>query len=289
MQKSILVYIGTPMYTDCVAELNQVIAGGYSLNTNYLNNFKADNHTSPEMIFTLESDGNATQNYGPTTVMINGQVGSLEQNGAAIGVGSGGWGGALRLRKQFVQKFQSAEFATDQRNTIIENGRPIDIASPTAQGQGFILQKYSNIGSDGIAGPNTTFVNTDFPLFRLADAYLMYAECAVRGASGATTAQAVDYVNALRERANGGSTVANIDSGDLTLDFILNERSRELHWEGHRRQDLIRFGKYTGGSYNWAWKGNSANGIAIPAFMKVYPIPAASLAANGNLVQNEGY
>lgn len=283
------VYIGTPMYTDCVAELNQVIAGGYSLNTNYLNNFKADNHTSPEMIFTLESDGNATQNYGPTTVMINGQVGSLEQNGAAIGVGSGGWGGALRLRKQFVQKFQSAEFATDQRNTIIENGRPIDIASPTAQGQGFILQKYSNIGSDGIAGPNTTFVNTDFPLFRLADAYLMYAECAVRGASGATTAQAVDYVNALRERANGGSTVANIDSGDLTLDFILNERSRELHWEGHRRQDLIRFGKYTGGSYNWAWKGNSANGIAIPAFMKVYPIPAASLAANGNLVQNEGY
>ena len=80
-----------------------------------------------------------------------------------------------------------------------------------------------------------------------------------------------------------------IQSGELTLDFILDERSRELHWEAHRRQDLIRFGKYTGGSYNWAWKGNGSNGISLPDHMKLFPIPAASLSTNPNLTQNPGY
>jgi len=282
------VYLGTPMYADCVTELNSILSAGYTLAPNYLDNFKADNHLSPEMIFTLQSDGNATQNYGPTTVMVNGEVGSIEQNGAAVGVATGGWGGALRLRKQFVQKWDGSAFNNDQRNTILPPGeRPIDIISPTAQGEGYVLQKYSNISSLGVPGPNSTFVDTDFPLFRLADAYLMYAECAVRGA--ADMGQAVTYVNALRERAHGGSTEANITQGQLTLDFLIDERSRELHWEGHRRQDLIRFGKYTGGNYNWAWKGNGQNGIAISPNLKVFPIPTASLATNLNLTQNPGY
>ncbi len=283
------VYIGTPKYDDCVTQCNAIIAGGYTLNPNYLNNFKTDNQTSPEMIFTLQADGQVTQAYGPTTVMINGEVGSIEQNGVSLGVGSGGWGGALRLRKQFVQKFDGSDFDTDTRKTIISGTRDIEIADVANRDQGYVLAKYSNRSSAGVAGPSSTFVDTDFPLFRLADAYLMYAECAVRGASNATTSQAVTYVNALRERANNGSTVANVSAGDLTLDFILDERARELHWEAHRRQDLIRFGKYTGGSYNWAWKGNGSNGIAISNNLKVFPIPAQSLASNPNLTQNTGY
>jgi hypothetical protein len=126
-------------------------------------------------------------------------------------------------------------------------------------------------------------------MFRLADVYLMYAECAVRGAGNATLSQAVTYVNAIRERANNGSQSANISQNDMDLDFIIDERSRELHWEGHRRQDLIRFNKYTGGAYNWAWKGNGSNGIAISNNLKVYPIPQASLDSNPNLTQNPGY
>jgi hypothetical protein len=221
--------------------------------------------------------------------MINGQVGSIEQNGTALGVGSGGWGGALRLRKQFVQKFDGSDFTNDTRNTIISGVRNIDISDVANRDQGYILAKFSNRTSTGVAGINSTFVDTDFPLFRLADVYLMYAECAVRGAAGASTSQAVTYVNALRERANNGNTAANISANELTLDFLLDERSRELHWEGHRRQDLIRFGKYTGGSYNWAWKGNGSNGIAISANLALFPIPTASLAANPNLTQNPGY
>lgn len=115
----------------------------------------------------------------------------------------------------------------------------------------------------------------------------MYAEAQLRGGAGATTANVENYINSLRSRANNPQN--NLTIADITLSFILDERSRELHWEAHRRQDLIRFGKFTGGSYNWAWKGNGTNGIALPSHMKLYPIPSASLASNPNLTQNAGY
>ena len=111
----------------------------------------------------------------------------------------------------------------------------------------------------------------------------MYAEAQMRKDNANANSTSLGYINALRTRANGQTvTTAN-------LDFILDERARELHWEAHRRQDLIRFNKYTGGSYNWAWKGNGANGIAISNNMKLFPIPSASLSANANLTQNPGY
>ncbi|WP_396149034.1 RagB/SusD family nutrient uptake outer membrane protein [Flavobacterium sp.] len=281
------VYVNENRYADCLEQCNAIITGGYTLNPNYLNNFKADNNLSSEMIFAIQSDGNVTQNFGPTTVMINGSVGSIEQNGASLGVGAGGWGGALRLRKQFVQKFDGTDFENDARNTIIAGSRIIEITDVADRDSGYILAKFSNVSSTGVPGPNSTFVDTDFPLFRLADAYLMYAECALRGAGSESIA--LGYVNSLRERANNGSSAANITASEMTLDFILDERARELHWESHRRQDLIRFNKYTGGIYNWAWKGNGANGISIPSHLKLYPIPEASLASNPNLTQNPGY
>lgn len=277
------VYINQSRYNECATLCSEIIAGGYSLNPNYLHNFTADNHLSPEAIFFIQSDGQFTHNFGPTTVMINGQVGSIEGNGDQFGVG--GWGGALRLRRQFVQKFQGPDFANDARNTIISGVREIDITDIANRDQGFIIAKYSNRTSQGVAGVSSTFVDTDFPLFRLADVYLMYAECAVRGASNANMSTALQYVNALRTRANG----VTVNQSALTLDFIIDERSRELHWEGHRRQDLIRFNRYTGGTYNWAWKGNGSAGISIPQHMRLYPIPFASLNANPNLTQNPGY
>lgn len=282
------VYTGQNRYNDCIAQCSAIIAGGYTLESNYLHNFNADNHTSTEMIFTLQSDGDVTQNYGATTVMVNGEVGSIEQNGTSLGVSSGGWGGALRLRKQLVQKFDGGDFDFDARKTIISGDRPIDIVSIADQSQGYIITKWSNVSSAGVPGSNQTFVDTDFPLFRLADVYLMYAEATLRGGNG-DAGTALGYVNALRERANAGSTSANISESELNLDLILDERARELHWEAHRRQDLIRFGKYTGGSYNWAWKGNAQTGVAIPATLSLFPVPNQSLASNPNLTQNPGY
>ena len=139
----------------------------------------------------------------------------------------------------------------------------------------------------GANGSHATFPDTDFPLFRLADAYLMYAEAFLRGGGG-SQATALGYVNALRQRAYGNAS-GNITAGQLTLDFILDERGRELLWEGHRRTDLIRYGRFTGGSYLWAWKGGAQAGIATGAHLNLYPIPANEIIANPNLVQNTGY
>jgi starch-binding outer membrane protein, SusD/RagB family len=131
-------------------------------------------------------------------------------------------------------------------------------------------------------------VYTDYPMFRLADAYLTYAEAVLRGGQGGDASTALNYVNQLRERAFG-NTSGNITSGELTLDFILDERARELYWEGHRRTDLIRFNKFTGGEYLWPWKGNVKAGAATPAYRNLYPIPSNDLGANPNLEQNDGY
>ena len=250
----------------------------------------ADNNTNSavnEIIFPIISDGQITKNYGPTTIMINGSVGSTEDNGVALGVGADGWGGALRLRKQFVQLFDGSIYNNDTRNTIISAGRDIEITDISNQDQGYILEKYSNANSTGGFGVDPTLVDTDFPLFRLADVYLMYAEAHLRGGTGANPADLTSYINALRTRANNPQN--NLTISDIDLDFIIDERARELHWEAHRRQDLIRFGRFTGGSYNWAWKGNGTNGIALPAHLNLYPIPAASLASNPSLTQNVGY
>ncbi|PWG04978.1 RagB/SusD family nutrient uptake outer membrane protein [Polaribacter aquimarinus] len=284
------VYIGEDKNTECLTYTKKIISSGFSLADDYAHLFMADNNTNSatkEIIFPLISDGLITQNYGPTTVIINGQVGSLEENGAALGVGAGGWGGALRVRKQFVQLFDGGIFANDSRNTIISGTRDIEISDISDKDQGFVIEKYSNATSTGSFGSDQTFVDTDFPLFRLADVYLMYAEAHVRGGAGGSDSDMEAYVNSLRTRANNPQN--NLTAADITLDFILDERARELHWEAHRRQDLIRFGKFTGGNYNWTWKGNASNGIALPATMDVYPIPASSLASNPNLTQNEGY
>ena len=287
------VYTQTDRFNDCVTMCNEIIAGGYTLKPKYLENFMADNHTSEEMIFTIQSDGVLTQNWGGTTFLINGQIGEWENNAADFGIT--GWTGALRIRKQFVQKFDGTKFSQDDRNTIgtgIEGvsskQRTIDIADISVKTQGYILSKFSNKTSAGVKGKNTDFADTDFPLFRLADVYLMYAEATLRGGNG-TIAQSLVYVNALRERANNNSTIGNITASELNLQFIIDERARELHWEGHRRQDLIRFGLYTGGTYNWSWKGNAARGISISSHRRLFPIPEGSLGANKNLTQNTGY
>jgi hypothetical protein len=285
------VYIGQAKNTECITYSKKIIDAGYGLASNYQYNFLADNNSNEaglnEIIFSVISDGNFTENYGATTVIINGEVGSIEKNGISLGVSITGWSGALRVKPQFADKFLNGSVPlTDTRNTLLTEGRSPQISDIGNRDQGYIITKFKNVTSTGQAGSDLTFVDTDFPVFRLADVYLMYAEAVVRGGQGGSMSQALDYINLLRTRANSSS----IAISDLTLDFLIDERSRELYWEGHRRQDLIRFGLFTGGVYNWAWKNNVQNGFALPAFRNLYPIPANSIATNPNLLpQNEGY
>lgn len=284
------VYVGQDRYSDCLNVCSEIIDSGYTLTPNYLFNFMADNDTNGaqnEIIFPIINDGQVVQNFGGTTILIQGQVGSFEDNGESLGVGAGGFGGLFRLRQQFSELFEDAAFDNDTRNTIISEDRPIEIVDVSDADSGFILAKYSNLTSLGAPGSDLTFTDTDFPLFRLADVFLMYAECNLRGGGG-DIGTAVGLVNQLRERAFGNAS-ANINTTDLTLDFIIDERARELHWEAFRRQDLRRFGLFTTAAFVWAFKGNSPTGAAVSDDLNLYPIPEASLATNPNLTQNPGY
>lgn len=288
MYLNAMVYIGEDRYADCLTYCEQIIDAGFELTPDYLNTFKADNDEGAarnEIIFPLLSDGIVIQNYGPTTVVVNGQVGSMESNGESFGVNAGGWDGALRVPQEFSETFMNGNYNTDDRNTLITADRSIDIPDIADRETGYLVGKWSNITSTGEVGSALEIVDTDFPMFRLADVYLMYAEAHLRGGGG-SAATAVAYINALRNRANNPVTIT---TADLDLDLVLDERLVELYWEAHRRQDLIRFGRYTGGQYNWSWKGSVSSGIAISENLNVFPIPSASLAANPNLEQNTGY
>ena len=281
------VYMGQDKNTECIAYCNKVIAAGYTLASKYANNFTADNNLSPEMIFPITCDGQNTQSYGGMTYLIHAQIGGT-MSPAAFGVG-GGWGG-IRTTKALVNKFADNTGATDKRAMFWSDGQKFEINDIGQFTDGWAITKFSNLTSTGAAAPHAhpDFVDTDYPVFRLADVNLMYAEAVLRGGTGGSAANALTYVNALRERAYG-NTSGNITAGQLTLDFILDERARELFWEGHRRTDLIRFGKFTSASYLWPWKGKVAEGAATQSYRDLYPIPANDLGANPTLKQNTGY
>lgn len=278
------VYVGADQYAAAFGEIQNVISGPYALSADYHANFLADNHNSPEIIFAVPQDGFATQNWGNTTFLAHASCGGA-MNAADVGLDFC-WGG-LRIQPEIVALFPAAPASPDGRGIFFTDGQTLEINSITTFENGWAAPKYQNVTSLGIPGSHGTFPDIDYPMFRLADAYLMYAEVALRG-GGASIAQAVDYVNQLRERAYGDAT-GNIAEGDLTLDFVLDERARELWWEGHRRTDLVRYGLFTGGDYVWSWKGGVQAGSATEAFRDLYPIPASELLANPNLTQNPGY
>lgn len=128
-------------------------------------------------------------------------------------------------------------------------------------------------------------VDTDYPMFRLPDVYLMYAECVLRNGGGDKGPGSELHQRDPRTRY--GNTDGNIVADDLTLDFVLDERSRELYWEAMRRTDLVRFGQFTSGI--WPWKGGVKEGVASEAYRVLFPIPASDIIANPNLTQNDGY
>lgn len=289
------VYTGTERYTDALTYLNRVINAGYMLDNNYAHIFDADNNTSPEIIFPIAFDGQNTQQYGGMTFIIH----ALNGGGMPLNGVDGGWGG-IRSIKDLVTKFNISESdfssnsqfqSADKRGMFYfdPSSWQWDITNVGTFTQGIGVTKFKNVTASGGPAPNVhaTFVSTDFPMFRLADAYLMYAEVVLRGGGG-DMSTAVGYINALRERAYG-NTSGNITSTNLTLDFLLDERGRELYWEGHRRTDLIRFGQFTNGTYVWEWKGNTPNGTQTASYRDLYPIPINDLNANPNLFQNPGY
>ncbi len=227
-------------------------------------------------------DENWGQNYGD-----DGADGTLDAGGANISIPADGTYYVVMNLNDMT--YSITPFQSDKRGMFYTNGQNLEITDVTQFGDGYAVTKFKNIDSQGNPGSDASgnFADTDIPLIRLAEIYLNYAEAVLRGGGGSTTT-AVDKINELRERAYG-DTSGNITAADLNLDFVLDERSRELYWEGTRRTDLIRYGYFTTNQYLWPFKGNDPNGIAVDSYRKLFPLPTNVLSINPNLHQNPGY
>ncbi len=283
------VYTGTARYADALTYAKKVIDAGYELHPDYREVFMADNDKAAnEFMYVINCDGLRTQSFGNTTFFIHAAAGD---NFASYGT-NGGWYG-YRATTALANKFADQSGNTDER-AMFSNLNNGSISSISDFNQGVWVRKYVNIRSDGgqVSDVNREFSDVDFPVFRLSEMILIYAEAHLRGGGG-DLATALTQLNRIRFRAYGQSYGPNdagrILSSDLNLQFILDERARELFWEGHRRTDLIRYNQLTTGAYLWPWKGGVASGTAVDDKFKLFPIPATNRTANPNLSQNPGY
>ncbi|WP_153800937.1 RagB/SusD family nutrient uptake outer membrane protein [Foetidibacter luteolus] len=289
------VYTGTARAADALTYAEKVITAGYELQPEYARLFMADNETQKnEFIFAITCDGLRTQSYGNTTFFVHCASGDDHSD---FGV-SGGWYG-YRATSALSAKFSDPTGGTDKRARFTTSkygtgASQIVINDISDFNNGVHVNKYRNIRSDGnpVSDTKRDFADIDFPVFRLSEMYLVYAEAQLRGGGG-SAAKALEYLNKIRYRAYGQSygpgNVGELKTADLSLQLVLDERARELYWEGHRRTDLIRYGLLTTGTYLWPWKGGVASGTGVDAKYNIYPVPASNITANPNLTQNTGY
>lgn len=279
------VYTGTPRWQDALDATNAVInaEAGYSLNPNFLENFSVSNQNIyQENIFTVPYD----KILAPG---MNWQMRTLHYSqGATYGLSSNPWNG-FATRAEFYNKFSDEDQRKaiwlegpqrDNSGNVITFVDAVDGANKPLNFTPQITSLERAFGNEGVRNvkyevqvnnPRNSQDN-DFVVFRYADVLLMKAEALLRlGNAG----EALAAVNQVRARAG----VAPFTT--LTLDMLLEERGRELAWEGWRRNDLIRYGRFTGGT--WQFKG------VTPSFRTLFPIPNQQLSNNPNLKQNPGY
>ena len=274
-------------YYDVAGTLcNEILAAYPTLHANWAELFEADNHTATdEIIFGVQSDPTNTQTYGNTTFLVMASfAGGDEVTSAYLGVPSGGWGG-INVMPQFIDKFAENDVRNTFTGTEMDKTLPKELTDYKDFKSGWSALKFTNRYKDGTAPAVQDFPETDFPLFRSADAYLMLAELNLRGASTVSASDGLKAWNAVRTRAG----LDAIGNSDYTLENLIDERGRELYWECWRRSDLIRFGLFTTGNYLWAWKGGVYGGQAVDSKYNLMPIPAAEVNSNHKLEQNEGY
>jgi hypothetical protein len=279
------VYTGTAKWKEAAEYAKKVVDAGYALKADYRTLLLADNNVSnPEFIWTINYDGLKTKNWGGTTFLVNGSVGG-DMDVSYSGLTN--WSG-IRTTKSLPLLFPDFTGTADKRAQFFQHNLEIEKVSEFKDGFG--VTKYRNRTSGGGFGqdPEKTFSDIDFPVFRLAEMYLIYAEAVERDGAAGSEGTAVNYINLLRQRAYG-NTNGNISAATLTTDFILDERARELYWEGFRRSDLVRYGRFTDGTYLWPWKGGVKNGTAVSSHRRIYPIPGQEVGANPNIKQNPNY
>lgn len=307
------VYTGTAKWDEAMEYAEKVINNGYyRLNTTGATNpvtgetysayqmlFLADNNETSaryEAIFPIMFDGVNTQSHGGMNFLILSCY-SADMSSAVPSGTDNSWGKCTRVRGKLIDTFfgegvdapetdnvkTMTTAANDDRALFYSKGYTRYINDESESTQGYSCVKFRNVRSDGKGTAALVKVDTDLPLFRVAEAYLTYAEAAIRK-SGGPNSKATDYINVLRKRANAATQTS------YELKDVIKEWSKEFWFEGRRRMDLVRFGMYGGQStYKWEFMGGNANGAQFPAFRNIYPLPDNDLTNNPNLKQNAGY
>ena len=304
------VYTGKEEWQNASLYAKKVMDSSYELNTEGKNGWSAyqmlfmgdngETNAAKEAILPLLQDGLTTTSWG-TTLFLSAGCFSTDMHANpnnpndVNGVASQAWGGN-RARPDLLAKFfpngNAPEIesynmtvkAQDDRALFWGKNKQLNIDTISVFRNGYAVAKFTNFKTDGSAGHDATFMDTDFFILRKAEAYLTYAEANARLNGGTTTKEGTDAIDAIRKRAHAYTKAA------YTLSDMCDEWSREFYFEGRRRMDLIRFGRYGGNNgYKWQWKGGVKQGRDFDETRNLFPLPADDVMANDNLKQNDGY
>lgn len=296
------VYTGVERWEEAKEVCESIFAMGYALCPDYAALFRGDNgenmQARGEMLWAVDYSDSKTQSYGGTSYILSATLASTDITEASRPNGQrNGWAG-LRVPYEFVstyfnvsgQDYQTGAYeVTDKRGEVFYIKGRSESMDGTLYNfmNGWSCLKFNNIPfgqtNESFLPQSAlkTFSDVDFPMIRLGEIYLIYAEACMN-----TGAEALALPK-LREL----SSRAGVEPPQqITRDFLVAERARELMWEAHRRTDLIRYGLYHTDAYLWPYKGgDSFKGQAFPEYKCLFSIPPTELATNDRLVQNPGY
>lgn len=295
------VYTGTPMWQEAKDACEDIFTMGYSLCPEYADLFRGDNGENPEalneVLFGISYDAEQTQSYGGTSYLTLAAIAATDVSSTQMINGvNNGWGG-IRVPYEYVEKYfnvRNADYSAGTYDVNDKRGRMFYIKgrSESMDGalyvflNGWSCLKFNNIphnmdqDSYLATAASKAYSDIDFPMIRLSEIYLIYAEACMNLGQANT---ALPKVQELAARAGA------ITPTSITQEWLIEERARELMWEGHRRTDLIRYDKFTSSSFLWTYKGGSFSGQGFDDHMKIFAIPASELASNPELHQNPGY
>ena len=305
------VYAGQPQWSKAEEYARKVINSPYKLCTTAVGNylpyqllFMADNDTNgaqQEIVMTIPYDGTSDSEsttfyvYNGTTFLVASTFDGDMVYNYPNGLPQQTWAG-IRTRKAFVDLFFPMgnavsgtpsvvrRIAKDNRALFYSTGHTVEVDDPSYFRSGFGYVKFINVRSDGAQPSSATFADIDYPLLRVAEAYLTLAEVDARQHGGQCTSQGVECLNAVRSRAAAATLTT------ASLSDVLDEWGREFGFEGRRRTDLVRFGQFGGDNTRlWEWKGGVRNGRDFSPLRNVFGYSDYAMAQNPNLRQNPGY
>ena len=296
------VYTGTSMWAEAKAVCEEIFGMGYVLSPDYEALFRGDNGENAaargEMLWAVPYDAEKTQSYGGTSYLLAASLAATDITDRSKPNGQrNGWAG-LRVPYEYVSRFfdvSGQDYSTGFYETADARGRMFYIKGRQESMDnalyvfmnGWSCLKFNNIPygvteSAYLPTADTkAFSDVDFPMIRLAEIYLIYAEACMNIG---------DEIPGLSRLAELSARAGVSPPEEITEEFLMEERARELMWEAHRRTDLIRFGLFTSSDYLWPYKGgDSFAGQAFPSYKTLFPLPPTELAVNEVLNQNPGY